>query len=215
MLTYQRFNLSTYQPHFAIPFLPITFNTFFFKKEFMKKIKSLLSLLALSTLLFTACNNGDYDADPNTDNTDTPNPFEYGGASIGGPGYIKAYLNEDEAVFSPANWQEDATLGRAISGIRKNEDGSMKDILFIRFNGFPNTGDSFLSGFISYTIMLNDSTIKEQYTNEFAELPLTGLVTGFDWYKMLGKFGGFMTRNLPADPEKVIVVSKGFFDVGK
>lgn len=181
----------------------------------MKKFKSLLSLLALSTLLFAACNNGDYDADPATDLSDTPNPFEHGGASIGGPGYIRAYFNENVMVFSPANWMDVAGMGRGVSGIRKKADGSLGETFSIVFNGTPNGGDSVHNVIISYTIMLNDTTIKEQYTNDFDELPAAAFITGFDWYKLLGKFGGIMTQNYPGNPDKKIVVSQGYFDVGK
>lgn len=181
----------------------------------MKKIKSLLSLLALSAVLFTACNNGDYDANPNTDLSDIPNPYEFGGATIGGPGYIKVYLNETEKVFSPANWLEEATMGRAVGGVIRDENGHLKEQLSIMFNGFPNGGDSVQNAVITYTVMLNDSTIKEQYANDFTDLEAKALITGFDWYVMLGRFGGILEQNYPGDPNKKIVLSQGYFDAGK
>lgn len=181
----------------------------------MKKIKSLLSLLSLSALLFTACNNGDYDANPKSDLSDVPNPYEYGGATIGGEGYIKVYFNETEKVFSPARWMEHPEYGRAVGGVIRDENGHLKEEFSIMFNGFPNEGDSVMNAALTYTIMLNDSTIKEQYSSDFSDPDAKARITGFDWYVMLGRFGGIMEQNYPGDPNKIIAVSQGYFDAGK
>lgn len=182
----------------------------------MKKVKSLLSLLALSTLLFTACNNGAYDANPNGDLSDIPNPFEFGGASIGGPGYIKGNFNGQEYLFSPATWVDYTTVGRAASGIRRNDDGTLKDEFTLIFNSYPNGGDSVLNVRMTYTIFLNDTTIKEAYTNDFAGMT-TGMafITGFDWYTLMGKFSGILLQEFPGDPNKKFTITQGFFDAGK
>jgi len=178
----------------------------------MKKIKSLLSLLALSTLFFAACNNGDYDANPTSDMSGFPNPYDYDGGSIGGGGYIKAQFNGKDILFQPAKWN--VVTGRIIKGDH-SENGQFKSGFSLVISAFNGTGVYKEGNQLAYTEMLNDSTVSKIFMNTSAGDSVGVTVIGDNGHVMTGTFSGIISQVEPGGTTNRIIITNGFFDIPK
>lgn len=99
----------------------------------MKKIFLSTLFIAGAAIAMTSCNNGNYDADPNTNNSNVINPLNPNNLSLG---TIKAKLNGNEMTFSNGA----GTTTSVSFGIGGNTSGSTTNfetlaIQIVNYNG--------------------------------------------------------------------------------
>jgi hypothetical protein len=89
----------------------------------MKKLILAASILFCTALTITSCNNGDYDADPNTDNSGIPNPIppDDGGGNGGGSGGGNSSFNWTGT--DPMSAKIDGVAFQATSGLANAANG--------------------------------------------------------------------------------------------
>src|SRR5437879_2988657 len=88
----------------------------------MKKILFTTLLTAGVCMAMISCNNGAYDADPNTDNATIKNPLDPNSGVTVYIGTIKTVLNGKDVLFTDCSYTIDTNNNRIITGVQANDN---------------------------------------------------------------------------------------------
>lgn len=180
----------------------------------MKKLV-IAALIATGSLAIFSCNNGAYDADPNT--TGSPlNPLNpESGVSVF-LGRIKADLNGTPTLFSPAYYTVDESGAMNVIAFRENDKEFQHSLRFSIYN-FKNTKE--FSYNVSYRYL---DTAKHSldsfiyYSVHSSTGPFEITMLGNEDGNLRGRFSGTLARLKPVEKlNEVIKFENGEYYVPK
>lgn len=175
----------------------------------MKRFRTLLCTLAVGTLAFSACNNGIYDANPDTDNSNIGNPLNVGdlGGTAGGSGYIKANFTGTVRTFNPANWVDTSGL-RMISGTTPDGHYGISFMLA----GYSGAGYYNATSFM-YTVADGSGSVT-MFSLSGTDTMHFSVYTD-DGNNMVGNFYGTAVQSFPSGTFNFQNIYDGAFDIPK
>lgn len=188
----------------------------------MKKFFLFALLVASAGFGLESCSNGDYDANPNTNNSNVGNPLNPGGSGGLSTGTIKAKLNGTEAVFDKSGGYVILSTTSSIGAFRGTVPGPEYDGLSLLIDGFDGVktytdGEQFpIGATILYNKIKNENPT-DIWNNTIATGRATIKVAKYENNNIQGTFEGVIYYTGPgsANPNDSIVVTDGQFNVNK
>ncbi len=180
---------------------------------------ALLTIVAVSSLAISSCNNGLYDADPTTNNSNVGNPFNQNNGGLAALGTITAKLDGNKINFTSANYLD--TLGSVlISGMNGAVPNfSQLDLNILSYSGVKKYEDLNGPDQLNLTyIQLQNLAFNFFHSTDGTHSKITIDVTEEQDNTIKGTFSGILYYNDLTGAENVnnkIEVTEGSFYVKK
>ncbi|GEM_PF-1656322 len=188
----------------------------------MKKVFLSALLIAGLGSVFTACNNGDYDANPEASDGTVLNPLNPESGVTIPIGYIRADLNGFQADFIAGGWTDSVPGTAIIFASRIDNPAQIQSISIVLTNyngaGTYTLGPDGSGGSVTHILYnpLDNNYIGQGFVTSIGAGSGTVVVEGTEDGNLRGKFSGTLYQFAPViNTSNQEVITNGMFYVRK